>query len=514
MGAVSDVVELSPDPMLVADAAGDVVAANEAAERLLDCDGSTLADVSLSTVLRTAGTASEEPLTALSSEEVRRLGGDGTVFADCPDGRAIPVEVTLAAADVDGDRRLIATLRQERGGGRSDDSEERYRRLLEFSPAPIVIFDDEGRLVYANQAAADLHEVDAPADLIGTSGAEFIHPDDREAARGQVERVVEEGEALEGVHRRLLTADGETRHVVFSSFPASFDGEPAGQIVLSDVTELKERERELERQNERLDRFASIVSHDLRNPLSVLHGSLELTDCDDEHVERARRATDRMEELVDGLLTIARQGTTPEETTPVSIPDVARRAWETVDTAGADLVVETDATVDADESRVRELLENLFRNAVEHGSTSPRSSSTHEDAVEHGSTSTQSQAPEDAVEHDSTSSRSSSTHEDAVGREASDEPPVADTPGDAVEHGGDSLTVTVGEGPNGVFVADDGTGIPPSDRESVFETGVSTAEDGMGLGLAIVDEIAEAHGWTVTLTESTEGGARFEFACA
>ena len=113
--------------------------------------------------------------------------------------------------------------------------------------------------------------------------------------------------------------------------------------------------------------------------------------------------------------------------------------------------------MDADESRLRERLENLFRNAVEHGSTSPLS-----------------QASED----------------------------------------GDSLTVTVGQGPNGVFVADDGVGIPPSDRESVFETGVSTAEDGMGLALAIVDEIAEAHGWTVTLTESTAGGARFEFACA
>ncbi|TKX76264.1 sensor histidine kinase, partial [Halorubrum sp. SD626R] len=69
----------------------------------------------------------------------------------------------------------------------------------------------------------------------------------------------------------------------------------------------------------------------------------------------------------------------------------------------------------------------------------------------------------------------------------------------------------VGRLDGGFYVADDGDGIDPADRDSVFEPGHTTAEGGTGFGLAIVDRIAQAHGWEVTLTESRTGGARFEF---
>jgi len=73
------------------------------------------------------------------------------------------------------------------------------------------------------------------------------------------------------------------------------------------------------------------------------------------------------------------------------------------------------------------------------------------------------------------------------------------------------VTVTVGaiDG-RGFYVADDGPGIPEEDREDVLESGYTTSQDGTGFGLAIVSEIAEAHGWSVEVTESGAGGARFE----
>jgi len=77
-----------------------------------------------------------------------------------------------------------------------------------------------------------------------------------------------------------------------------------------DVTSRREREEELRRQKERLDEFASVVSHDLRNPLNVIVGRLELarkTD-DPEHLEIAAEATEHMNQLVDELLSLARQG--------------------------------------------------------------------------------------------------------------------------------------------------------------------------------------------------------------
>jgi signal transduction histidine kinase len=159
---------------------------------------------------------------------------------------------------------------------------------------------------------------------------------------------------------------------------------------------------------------------------------------------------------------------------PVALPEVIQRGWDTVETADAALQVDVHATVPADESRLRQLLENLFRNAVEHGSTSPPSRAP-EDAVEHGSTSPASQAQQDPAEHD-----------------------------------GSDVTVRVGPLDDGFYVADDGPGIPSEDRERVFESGYSTSEDGTGFGLAIVREIADAHGWDVDVCESEAGGARFE----
>jgi signal transduction histidine kinase len=178
-----------------------------------------------------------------------------------------------------------------------------------------------------------------------------------------------------------------------------------------------------------------------------------------------------------------------------------------VDTSDHLIEIEDDYTFDADADRLRSLFENLFRNAVEHGSTSSRTES--DDAVEHTSTSPRSQAPDDAVEHTSTSPRSQAP-DDAV--EHTSTSPRSQAPDDAIEHGDGEATVTVGalaDG-DGFFVADDGPGIPEADRESVFESGFTTAAEGTGFGLAIVKEVVDAHGWTIGVTESESGGARFE----
>ncbi len=82
--------------------------------------------------------------------------------------------------------------------------------------------------------------------------------------------------------------------------------------------------------------------------------------------------------------------------------------------------------------------------------------------------------------------------------------------GNAVEHGGEAVAVEVGDLDDGFYVEDNGPGIDPADRGEVFDSGSSTAEQGSGLGLTIVREIEDAHGWTIRVTEGTNGGARFE----
>jgi len=234
-----------------------------------------------------------------------------------------------------------------------------------------------------------------------------------------------------------------------------------------------------------VDRIASVISHDLRNPLDVanIHLRAARETGDAEHFDQVRQSHDRMERIIQDVLTLARGEHVLNVTADVGIEDVARDAWATVETESASLTVAEDLpATDADPDRLQRLFENLFRNAVEHGSTSP-SSQAPEDAVEHGSTGTQSEA-DSAAEH---------------GHETG-------SPDDAVE-------VRVGRIDGGFFVADDGVGIPPAERERVFDPGYSSNEtgDGTGLGLTIVERIAEAHDWTVSLTTGSAGGARFEF---
>ncbi|MFB6121663.1 MAG: sensor histidine kinase [Halobacteriaceae archaeon] len=149
-----------------------------------------------------------------------------------------------------------------------------------------------------------------------------------------------------------------------------------------------------------------------------------------------------MTELIDDLLTLAREGQTATDTTKLDLATLAEDCWATVDTADATLSVETMGRISANESQLRELFENLFRNAV--------------------------------------------------------------------AHGGDDVCITVGESDGALYVEDDGPGVPPEDREQVFETGYSTSEDGTGLGLTIVQQVARAHDWDVTVTAGSDGGARFE----
>ncbi|QZX98299.1 sensor histidine kinase [Halobaculum rubrum] len=233
---------------------------------------------------------------------------------------------------------------------------------------------------------------------------------------------------------------------------------------------LRRREGDLARQNERLEEFASVVSHDLRNPLNVARGRLELLadDVDSPHIDRMETAHERMEALIEDLLALARTGRSVGDTEPVSLERAVNEVWRTVDGDGSISVADDVGYVDADASRLQELLENLVRNAVDHAGDDVD--------ITVGSL---------GGEYDAAERRAGGP--DAGSHTADDR---------------DALT--------GFYVADDGPGIPPDRREAVFERGHTTADDGTGFGLAIVAEIAGAHGWSVRVTDADAGGARFE----
>ena len=226
--------------------------------------------------------------------------------------------------------------------------------------------------------------------------------------------------------------------------------------------ERKAYQRELERQNERLDEFTSVVSHDLRNPLNVAQGYLDMyrSTEETEHLTRVEHAHDRMANIVKDVLTLARQGRTVSKTESVSGKAVTMNAWASVETGPATLDASWESVIDADASRLQQLFENLFRNAIDHGQ------------------------PDVTIR-------------------------VGTLP--VVEDDGHREKSATGGTPVGFFVEDDGPGIPEAARKTVFESGYSTGKSGTGLGLTIVRQISEAHGWTISLAEAEIGGARFEF---
>jgi PAS domain S-box-containing protein len=314
---------------------------------------------------------------------------------------------------------------------------ERYRTLIDnFPNGGVFTFDEDLR--YTLAGGEELAGVGLSSDEVEGATPQELFP---AAAADELETYFHK--ALAG-EQHTFEQQYRGSHYRIHTLPVGDEDITAGMAVSQNVTERVEQRRELERQNERLEEFTSVVSHDLRNPMTVLNGALRLAEetGESEHFERGHRAVDRMDRLVTDLRTLAKQGDRVTDLEPVGLSENAVAGWDTVETGEATLRTDAATMVMADEGRLRQLFENLFRNAV--------------------------------------------------------------------EHGGPDVTVRVGSFENGFFVADDGPGVAPEDRDQIFESGYSTSEEGTGFGLAIVSEIASAHGWTVEATESTTGGARFD----
>ncbi|QLG62615.1 sensor histidine kinase [Halorarum salinum] len=354
-------------------------------------------------------------------------------------------EAALAGVEGGAVRRAAAETRP-------DVPDDQFLEALSHAcPDYAFVYDDDGTCldVLPGIGSGPIH---ATGDPVGRNVRDVYNDERSDRIVAAIRAAVRTGEPQRVEYSR--SDDGSVTRVEGRVAPLPReDGDPrAAVLVARDVTERYERERDLRRQNERLERFASFVSHDLRNPLATASGFLDLIaeDVDDDRLDRVATAHDRMESLIDDLLSLAREGRGPTDTAPVELRPAAERAWDTVSVAGTLEVVGT-TTLRADPGRFRRVLENLFRNAAEHA---PRGDPRPDPTVRIG--------------------------------------PLPD---------GD-----------GFYVADDGDGIPSDRREDVFETGYTSIPGGTGLGLAIVERVAEAHGWDVRAVESDGGGARFEFS--
>ena len=322
------------------------------------------------------------------------------------------------------------------------------RRLYEYACnsalTGIALGTLDGELHTVNPMFLDMWGYEDETEVLGRSVTKFWK-DPEEV--GNVARVLQETGCWQG--ELLAVRKDETEfHVQCSMSLVTNEAEEPLSMMAAfvDITNQIKRERDLQKQNEQLEEFASVISHDLRNPLNVATGRIDLAqdDCDGNHLDHAMEALERIETIIADTLVLAREGQTVGEQEWIQMHHFAPKCWEMVETADSNLEIAESFEIYADRSRFQHVLENLFRNSIEHCD-------------------------------------------------------------------GESIIRVGPLEAAGFYVEDDGPGIPKEDCKKVLEPGYTTAIGGTGFGLSIVNRIAQAYGWDLTVTAGTDEGARFEF---
>jgi len=379
------------------------------------------------------------------------------VYADLPDDAvatlvdADDVEYVPTSADTPNRDLLADRIRKLARAYRRESELSLRAAAMDQAGVGITIADAQHSdqvLVYANEGFEAVTGYDA-ATAVGRNCRFLQGPDTDPDTVAEIRAAIA---AEESVSVDLLNYDDDD-----DPFWNQLDIAPVedddGEVThyfgfQKEITERKRLEERLERENERLSTFANVVSHDLRNPLGVARGAataLSVVDLPDD----ARSELDRMETAFDRMETLVEDVLALARQGKV-VDDPEPTSVPTV-VSGAWAAVDASAAtleLDDDLGVIRadpERLQALFENLFRN----------------------------------------------------------------AVEHVGPNVSVTVGAVCDGFYVEDDGPGIPPDGREEVFDQGYTTDDDGTGFGLAIVDSVASAHGWSVAAEAGSSGGARF-----
>ena len=391
----------------------------------------------------------------------RRLESEGVVRGEelrqvTRDGDEIWVSVTAIRTEENGETYFDGIVQDVTARKERERRLHRFESAVEHAGHSVFVTDADGSIRYVNGVFKETSGY-AAEEAIGRTPSILKSGEHDATFYEELWETISDGEVWEGevVNERK---DGE-RYVVDQTIaPITGDGEITGYVAVNrDISDLKAYERELEAQNERLKQYGHTVAHDLRNPLNLLRGKL------------------------------------------AGLEQTAHRADGSVDPAE---VQEQCAALEDVAGRMERLVEELLAMA-EHGQL----------VLDAQPVSLATAAPE-AWEQVGTDSATLSVEGGTV-----DADPdrlrelLSNLFRNAAEHGGPEVSVRVGplDFADGFFVEDDGPGIPEDERERVLERGFTTDADGTGFGLAIVEQIAEAHGWTVSITDGGAGGARFEF---
>lgn len=278
-------------------------------------------------------------------------------------------------------------------------SEERYRSLVELSPDALFVQIDD-KIVFINSAGVKLLGAQRAREIIGRSASNFIHPDDRKRIQARLRKLHEEHKPLRFIEHKIVRLDAVPIDVEMAAAPLTFEGKPAAQVILHDVTDRKraeeeirrlnleleqrviERTAELETANKELEAFSYSVSHDLRAPLRHIEGFVEilratkaaLLDGEGQrHLQTISDSSRQMGKLIDDLLVFSRTARVELRTVRVNLNDVVKGVLHEMepDTAGREIEwkIKDLPEVEGDPALLHQVFSNLLSNALKYTRT-------------------------------------------------------------------------------------------------------------------------------------------------
>jgi PAS domain S-box-containing protein len=252
----------------------------------------------------------------------------------------------------------------------------RYQALADQAPEVVWNADVQGRVTYLNRAWYDLVG-DQPDVGLGSGWRERVHPDDRPQMDARWARSQRSLTPLRGI-RRVRARDGSYHTMSYRGAPVL---DAQGQVVFwvgidADITEFKAIEQALRSSNQELEAFSYSVSHDLRAPLGAIGGfnralSHRLEGLDDERAHhflaRIQAGVERMEQLIDSLLGLAKVARAPLRYEEVDLGALAREALQGLQEAHpgrqVNVQIQPGLLAQGDARLLRAALENLLSNA-------------------------------------------------------------------------------------------------------------------------------------------------------
>ena len=373
--------------------------------------------------------------------EMERLGPDGTKHS--LDVHYYPLrsasgEIHSAVTTM----REITELKQRAESLRK--SWETYRDIVDGIPHPLVVHTTDGEIIEVNEAASRFIGYQEET-LLGKHLADILVRDRTDKFQTRTQSVASDEEIYE---TRCQTKDGEEIPIEVAATRIEYFGTEAILSVARDLTEYKAYERTLEETNARLEEFAAVVSEDLRNPLTVARGWIEMAQEQTalESLDRVEESLDRIDQVIDYTLTLARKGEGLGTLSEIELSELLSQCWHSVETNGATLETEVDLTIRGDLGRVGHLFETVFENCATIGDSAVR------------------------------------------------------------------ITVGELDYRDGFYIAHDGPEVPPVGHGVPNRSAHIGAGDTVDCDIMIVKRIAQAHGWRFRLTAPETGGVAFEFS--